>query len=445
MCMQFSKPLPPKGRSASSIIAMAEAVTALTRKKLAKAIGMSYPTMLRVEDGSAVLDMQHVSALSKLLDLPAGFLAEMLSSSDDDHSCPFRISFEKAYELSRLSYSVSRYHLTLRFAKIAHKKATTGDERAWAFIREAGGHDGTGEYAKAIVALQGALDEVDISPSARMRALANLAYAHLMHDDVEESESLVRGVVESFEKNAPCVVNPPSTIDGGKPRPHDRMTQAWALFVLGMVVLRRVRRGQPGQHALASEGIGFLKRAIELHQKLKQEFKEYTWIEAINHTSEAALLELQVELQPKSVFAALQPILETLKTGGPKTKPRGKEIQKTLKTRRRNEKTPRGEEIQSRGWRALSAIYLLRRHAAGKKPEIVEHALNVAFEAASALNHWGLFEQWYRQARVTWDAGDEAPVLSEKQRRVLVGLMHRYERHREKISRLLSRTNNKAA
>ena len=390
------------------LLDLARSYRGWTRKELAKALHRD-PTKLVPASGTPKIDL--VIALAGVLDWSVQAVVDYLWSGIDAPDALDPRDFAALDAQALQAHRDGRYQSMIDLARAAWEAATTPDQRATACNREAGGHDGLGQYANALAALRRGLRLPDIEPRKRRMLQANLANACYTLWYLVEARTIARDLIKYFDEHPPD-------------QRADRAIAAFAQYVHGQT-LRRAIDTQPGRLERAIED---LRRAQSGYLSLAEDFDDPTYC-GVAQTCEGGLLELETargDRDPIETIAIFEARLDGL-------------IDVSA--------CATGDLLESYGWWCIFGCNVALRHLDDEKQLQSTMAVltNKADEVANHLDHWAMRERVFtleyarRQRFQAWTGVDAEWTLDRDDLRVLTGAMGRFPEFRVTGWRILDR------
>lgn len=356
-----------------------------------------------------------VSALAELIEWTPCEVIEFLQEPPeiDEPSTPHsKQSFEELEQASRSAYREGRFKEAVRLAQDGYVAACTGDERVLACNREAVAHDGSGHYLKAMEALLRGAQESTIGNALGRQLRVNLANTYYALWRLPVSQSLAKEVIACFEA---C----PATSR------KDRISEAFAHYVLGHTCRRRMHRDSDRVFEHAERSRDALQRSLELYRAIAQDYDDDGY-EGIARTLEGGLLEVNAALgreDPRRCLELIESSLEDVVDPGV---------------------APRGDLLESYGWWCIFGCNIVIRHLTDERQ--VQHFLAVltekADEVATRLDNWALWERVFTMDYAAIEHVEQVlgvrslVILDQHELRTLAGTMGRFPNFRELGRRL---------
>lgn len=388
-------------------VSLAQAYRGWSKTQTAERLGREVAKVVP-ESGNPKLDL--VVAIADALEWPVGDVAEALwrpvsRSSGQAARTPFRELDAQA----RQAHRDGRYHDMLDSASLMLGAAASGNERAIAFNRQCGAHDGLGQFMRSLSAVQQGLAQPDVAPRTRLMLRVNLAGAHYALWHLVESRSIAHELVHHFTDHPP--------VDR-----FDRVAQAFAFLVRGQSARRSIEcdATQGGAHAECA--LGDLRVAHAAYTTLGREFGDASYA-AVARTCHGAILECEAFLGLRDPRAALE------------------ELEHGIAGALAQDPAPTGDLLESHGWWAVCACNIAARSLDGPA---MQRALavftNMISEIAEATDNWSLRERCFSIEHAAQADDPSAEwLLDRSDLKVLCGTMSRFPSFRPTGWRILER------
>ena len=182
-------------------VSLAQAYRGWSKTQTAERLGREVAKVVP-ESGNPKLDL--VVAIADALEWPVGDVAETLWRPGSGARAPgARTPFHELDAQSRQAHRDGRYHDMLELASLMLGAAASGNERAIAFNRQCGAHDGLGQFMRSLSSVQQGLVQPDVLPRTRLMLRVNLASAHYALWHLVESRSIAHELVHQFTEHPP--------------------------------------------------------------------------------------------------------------------------------------------------------------------------------------------------------------------------------------------------
>lgn len=388
-------------------VSLAQAYRGWSKTQTAERLGREVAKVVP-ESGNPKLDL--VVAIADALEWPVGDVAEALwRPGSRSPGQAARTPFRELDAQARQAHRDGRYHDMLDSASLMLGAAASGNERAIAFNRQCGAHDGLGQFMRSLSAVQQGLAQPDVAPRTRLMLRVNLAGAHYALWHLVESRSIAHELVHHFTDHPP--------VDR-----FDRVAQAFAFLVRGQSARRSIEcdATQGGAHAECA--VGDLRVAHAAYTALGREFGDASYT-AVARTCHGAILECEAFLGLRDPRAALE------------------ELEHGIAGALAQDPAPTGDLLESHGWWAVCACNIAARSLDGPA---MQRALavftNMISEIAEATDNWSLRERCFSIEHAAQADDPSAEwLLDRSDLKVLCGTMSRFPSFRPTGWRILER------
>lgn len=380
------------------------------RAQLAAALNRD-ATKIVPDSGNPKLDF--VFRLAAVVDWSVGDVAEAIGALDpdegprgEDHPALESTCFKEVDAMIVKAHETGRYADMVTYAVHQRDLAETPDEQAIARIREAGGWDGLGRYAKGLEALRAGMQISGVSDVYSLKFQVNLANSHYTLWRLVEGRALANEVVSFF------MDEPPQS-------PRDRATLAFARYVRGHCYRRQAADGGDNRVRFATRAKNDLETAAREYTELAQEFDRDPPL-GIARTCRGGILEASVDLGEISPEDAVH------------------ELSQGLDAVVDLDACPGGDWLESFGWWCIFGCNIALRYLEGAEQQSsMALFTNKAYEIADRLDNWAMRErtftmEHFRRQRLNAFAGVEADwVIDPDEVRVITGTMGRFPLFRQ--------------
>ena len=268
----------------------------LSRRDLAEALGRDGSKLVRA-NGNPKLD--YVVRLAEVLDWPVGDVAEAIwGGGAAPPAGDGQQDFEALDEAAMAAHRCGDY---ARLCELAHRMtavAAAPDQVALAALREAGGWDGLGRYARLLEAVRRGLQEGPTCPELRLLLQVNFANAHYTLWYLFEARAMARDLIDGFRQI-------PARTRGA------RAAEAFAHYILGHTWRRLIAKQPEHAEASARAALDALRESHRLYTELAAEFDHAPW-RGIAHTCLGGMLEVEAVLGIRPPHAAVGALAEAL-------------------------------------------------------------------------------------------------------------------------------------
>ncbi len=394
-------------RAMHRFVSLAQAYRGWSKTQTAERLGREVAKVVP-DSGNPKLDL--VVAIAEALEWPVGEVAESVwrpgrRAIGSGNAAQFMLLDDEA----RTAHREGRYSDLLTLGQQMLDAATDGSERAIAWNRQCGAHDGMGRFSRSLAAIQQGLTEPGASARTRLMLRVNLANAHYSLWHLDEARSIALELVHHFTEHAP----------------NDRFTrvaQAFAFMLRGQSARRAIETDGDEAQAHAEAALGDLRAAHSAYVLLAREFDDTSYA-GVASTCHAGLLECQAFLglsDPAEALAELEAGVAQALAADPPL---------------------RGDHLESFGWWAVAACNIATRSLDGAAEQRALAVFsNMVSEIAEATDNWSLRERCFsiEHARQAYDPNAEW-LLDHGDLRVLCGTMSRFPTFRSTGWKILER------
>ena len=381
------------------LIDLARASRGWSRAKLARALHRD-PTKLYPESGNPKLDF--LVHLADVLEWPVGDLADAVwGRGSHQMTAPTDASFTELDDQCLAAYDSGDFATMAEIAGRMFSVARTGDQRALACIREAGGWDGLGRYPRALEAIQRGLSQGAVSVKYRLILQANLANAQYTLWDLTPALGTAQVLADWYEENTP---------QAGR----DEMRSAFVYYVRGNTHRRLMALEDESRERHCHLGLADLGLAHSMYSRLAEEL-ELESLAGIANTCRAGMLELRVETGETAAADAVQELISGLDAIV--------ELDEGVA----------GDVLESYGWSCIFGSNIAMRHLKGRElQQSLAVFTNKALEIADRLDHWALRERVFtmqytlHQQIVDATGLDLQYTIDEEDRTLITATMGRF-------------------
>ncbi len=382
------------------LLGLAGTYKGLNRRQLAEALGRDQ-TKLTPPSGNPKLD--YLMRLAEILDWQVGDVAEAIwdeiGAEAWDGGAPE--AYAALNERARAAHRAGDYPGMIAAARQMWAAAATPQERALAMLRESGGWDGLGRYAKELEVLRRGLLESPIENDTRLLLNANLANTYFTLGHLLEGRAIARDLVDRLNAECPSARVP-------------RAALAFSYYVLGNSSRSLAAREPGGVEQHASDSVSAYKASSQMYLSLADEFGNSAW-RGIANTCAGGITVNEVELGLRSAGGAVEELTEGLGT-----------------VIDANDGLV-GDRLESYGWWCVFGCEVALRHLGGAElARSVAIFTNKGYEIADRLNNWAmrerLFTMEYMQRQRCAEAGESPDewAIDQEEVKVIVGTMGRF-------------------
>ena len=398
----------------SRFVDLARVYRGWNKSELSQALGRD-PTKLIPRSGNPKLDL--VVGLAEALDWSVGDVAESVWRNQAGCDPELQaLDFQTLNTRSIEAHRSGRWTDMLAIANAMLERSETSTNRALAFNRIGGAHDGLGRYADALKAWQEGLNERSVSPAIRVMLQANLANAHYTLWHLVEARAISTVSIEQLE-------------EPGCDSRLERVMSALARYVRGNTLRRMINDDHGPTDDAAVRAGEDLEIARDRYERLAEEFDDASYLGVAN-TCRGALVEVRAAAGRLTPREAIE------------------EISRGMDEVVDPEAVPAGDTLESWGWWAIFGCNIALRHLHGE--ELHRHMAvftNKAIEIGDRLGNWSIreraftLEQFRRQQARLDGITERNWSLDEEDIRVITGTMGRFPSFREVGWRILRGAN----
>ncbi|MCC6427988.1 MAG: hypothetical protein IT435_14350 [Phycisphaerales bacterium] len=395
------------------LLGLAGTYKGLNRRQLAEALGRDQ-TKLSPPSGNPKLD--YLIRLAEILDWHVGDVAEAiwdeLGADDDPNSAARAAGYAELNERARAAHREGDFSGMIAAARQMWGIADTPQQRAQAMLRESGGWDGLGRYAKELEVLRRGLIESPIETDTRLLLTANLANTYFTLGHLLEGRAIARDLVDRLSADRPTARVP-------------RAAMAFSLYVLGNAS-RSLSAQEPGSaEAHASDAIRAYNASSDMYLALADEFGNAAW-RGIANTCAGGIIVCETELGMRTPADAIGELTDGL----------GAVIDASDGLI--------GDRLESYGWWCVFGCETAQRHLCGRDlARSVAIFTNKGYEIADRLSNWAmrerLFTLEYMQRQRSAEEGESPDewAIDQEEVKVIVGTMGRFPMFRSTGWRIL--------
>lgn len=388
----------------SRFVDLARVYRGWNKTELSQALGRD-PTKLVPESGNPKLDL--VVGLAEALDWTVGDVAESVwQNGVTGEGAHDHLDFEALNRSSIEAHRAGSWNEMLSIANAMLAKSGSGTDRALAFNRMGGAHDGLGRYASALKAWQNGLAERSVSPPVRIMLRANLANAHYTLWHLVEARAIATESIERLEE--------PTRVSR-----LERVMAALARYVRGNTFRRMIIEESDPVEELCLKARIDLEQSRDRYLALAEEFDDESYLGVAN-TCRGALIEVEAAcgaIPPDEAIARINEGMDEVIAP---------------------EELPAGDRLESWGWWAIFGCNIALRHLEGDAlHRRMAIFTNKAIEIADRLGNWSMREraftlEHFRRQQADLDGvRDRHWPLDDEDIRVITGTMGRFPSFRE--------------
>jgi tetratricopeptide (TPR) repeat protein len=355
--------------------------------------------------------------IAEMLDWTVDEVARWLCEGEEEVvKSKSKISFEKLDEKAKQFHRKGEYQKMVENSQTALQVAKSGENKARAYNRLAGGYDGLGRFSKVLRSAQAGLREHSISTSLRLLLQTTAANAHYTLWELDEAHGMAQRVVDVYKESAPKTNR-------------DFVAQAHAWFVLGQSQRRMLDIDPENAVCHAESSRRSLTKASELYESAARDI--HVSFGGIANTCRGGLIEVDVILGRHDAREALARIVDGLTP--------------VIDVK----KVKKGDWLESYGWWCIFGCNIVLRHISDEKDLQRYMALftNKADEIADRLSHWAMRERVFsmqfegRNRLIGWTGQDIPVVIDRDDIRLITGTMGRFPQFKETGWELLNTSN----
>lgn len=386
------------------LITLARTTRGWSRARLARALGRD-PTKIYPESGNPKADF--LMRLSEVLGWPIGDVMEMVWGDTGTAEPQLQTnSFDDLHQTGREAHKLGEYERLINIAKTMYRVAETDAQRAFSCAFEASGWDGLGRYMQEADAAQRGLSHPNLSPTIRNILKSDLANAWYSLWELTPALGTSELLVQYYEENPPT-------------KDRDWKWPAYGYYVRGNTHRRlaAIENDSSEQHYRAA--VQDLEQAAEMFDKLAVDLNT-PGLAGIGNTVRGGIVESEVELKRRTPESAI----EELRVG--------------LETLSDSERAPKGDWLESYGWRCVFGANVAMRHLTGSDLQHAMHEFcNSALSIADEMDNWALRErvftlQFVLHQRLSEQTGlDLAYTIDDEQQQLITATMGRFPNFRQ--------------
>ena len=392
------------------LLDLAGVYRSLNRKELAAALRRE-GSKLAPSNGNPKLD--YLVSLAEVLDWPVGDVAEAIWGGGMTQPEPAPgVSFEGFDVEAKEAHRKGDYERMCELAERMSAVASTADDRALAALRQAGGWDGRGRYARQLEAVRGGLQEGPISADLRLLLQVNLANAHYSLGYLFEARALASELIEKLGHNPPASRS-------------SRAARSFAYYVYGNSCRQLVDQQPESTIECAGAAHKALCTSFDLYTALAREFDHDPW-RGIANTCRGGIIEAEAALGERTPAAAIA------------------EINDGLAVAFEGDDRLVGDPLESYGWWCIFGCNIAFRHFRGRERRSrMSGFIRRGYEIADRLSNWSMRERLFTMEFIQRQELNELagfPVewtIDEENVKVLVGTMGRFPSFRSTGWRIL--------